>query len=552
MLYPHQQAMKDATYNSLQAGNNNILNVLCTGGGKSVIMSNIVADLNNLNQNIGIEAHRDQLVLQLSNHIAKHGIQHRIIGSNATISEIVASHRLNFNKSFINPTAKVAVIGVDTLMARKDNLKAWCNQVDYWLMDEAHHNIGNDRTPPNKWGKTVQMFSNARGIGFTATPRRADGQGLGRKYDGCFDDMIIGPSMRWLIENKYLCDFELVCPTSDLKVDDTLVSANGDWSNQTLRKAAKNSKIVGDVVKNYCKFAPGRKAIIFATDVETANEMAKNFVQVGIKAVALSGKSNYSYRNQTLNEFKTDKLNILINVDLFDEGFDVPACDVVIMARPTASLGKYLQMVGRALRYIPNKTALIIDHVSNVVRHKLPDKIHDWNLGRAEKRAKQIKDPEEIELTICKNPECAKPYEKFRTVCPYCNFEKPLPEPKSRSVEMVEGDLVLLDKSALDKMREATVLKSPGSIAKSVSFAAGPIAGKAAANRQLEKIEVHTDLSDSIAQWAAIEREKGFTDREIYKKFYLTTGYDVLSALDVSKTKKELQETLDVVKNWYL
>ena len=99
---------------------------------------------------------------------------------------------------------------------------------------------------------------------------------------------------------------------------------------------------------------------------------------------------------------------------------------------------------------MPNKTALIIDHVSNVIRHGLPDKPQVWTLDRRSRKAKQNKDPDDIELVVCKG--CAKPYEKFRVVCPYCGFAKPLPEPKNRSIEMVDGDLVLLDKAALEKL----------------------------------------------------------------------------------------------------
>lgn len=550
-LHDFQSKLKYDAYNSWNAGNRNVLAVLSTGGGKSVIMSDIVLDHYKINQRVSVIAHRNELVTQMSTHIARRGIPHRIIGSKSTISEAVSIHREKLGQSFVHPTAATAVIGVDTLMARRDDLSDWCKQVDVWLGDEWHHCVGNEHVEPNKWGKAVQMFSNARGMGFTATPKRADGQGLGREYDGCMDDMIIGPSSRWLIDNNFLSEYEIVCPTSDLKVDDSNLSANGDWSSQTLRKAAKKSKIVGDVVANYCKFAFGRRAIVFATDVETAGEIAKQFNDWGIKAAAVSGESNPAYRAQSLKEFAAGKISVLVNVDLFDEGFDVPACDVIIMARPTASLSKYLQMIGRALRYINGKIALIIDHVSNVIRHHLPDKHREWTLARRDKRAKQLKDPDEIELTICKNVICAKPYEKFRTVCPYCGFEKPLPEPRSRSIEMVEGDLILLDKNILDRMRAATILESAADISERVAYAAGPIAGKAAANRQIEKIEVHKQLSENIAQWAALERLKGFDDREIHKKFYLTTGMDVLTALDGSKGRKDFEEMSNTVRGWY-
>lgn len=543
-LRDYQQKAVDEVYNSWQTGNRNVCVSISTGGGKSVIMSLIALNFKKQRRNVAVIAHRNELVSQMSCHLARVGVYHRIIASNSTIAQITRKHRALFGKSFISPTELTAVVGVDTLISRYESLKAWAEQISLWECDECHHNLRS-----NKWGKATEMFKNAYGLGVTATPNRADGQGLGRQADGCIDDLIIGPSMRMLIDRGYLADYEIVCPMSDLIVDDSQLSANGDWSNQTLRKAAEKSKIVGDVVENYIKYANGRQAIVFATDVETADEISKDFNEHSIKAVSLNGKSQSAYREQSLDLFAKSEIQVIVNVDLFDEGLDISGCDVVIMARPTASLGKYLQQVGRALRPAPNKTALIIDHVSNVIRHGLPDIPREWSLDRRQKKAKTERDPDEIELKVCKN--CLKPYEKFRTVCPYCGAEPPLPEPHSRSVEMVKGDLVLLDRETLERMRRGTMLESPGNVATRVAKVAGPIAAKGVANRQMEKIEAQGELKEAIAQWAAIERSRGFTDREIYRRFYLSTGMDVLSALDGSRSRQDYLTTAERVKGWY-
>lgn len=543
-LRDYQQEAVKGIYASWKKGNRNVCAQLVTGAGKTVIFSSIVSNFQQQHQNCAVIAHRNELVSQASCTLALWGIPHRIIGSNSTIAQVTRKHREKFGKSFVNPSATTAVVGVDTLVARHDSLVDWAKQIHLWVIDEQHH-----LTKNNKWGKAVEMFVNAYGLGVTATPNRADGQGLSRETDGYMDDIVKGPSMRELINRGFLSDYEIVCPKSDLNVDDSPLSKNGDWSNQTLRKAAKKSKIVGDVVSNYIKYANGRQAIVFATDVETADEISQDFNANGIRAVSLNGNSQTAFREQSINLFAKKKLQVLVNVDLFDEGFDVPSCDVCIMARPTASLGKYLQQIGRVLRPAPNKIALVIDHVSNVVRHGLPDVHREWSLDRRQKKAKLGKDPDEIELTVCK--ECLKPYEKFRTVCPYCGFEKPLPEPRERTIEMVEGDLVLLTHEMLERMRRSTELESPGSIAARVSVVAGPIAAKGVANRQAEKISAQSELKESIAQWAAIERLKGYSDREIHKKFYLTTGSDVLSALDGSHSRQEFTDMSDRIKGWY-
>lgn len=543
-LRDYQQEAVKGIYKSWKKGNRNVCAQLVTGAGKTVIFSSIVSNFQQQHQNCAVIAHRNELVSQASCTLALWGIPHRIIGANSTIAQVTRKHREKFGKSFVNPSATTAVVGVDTLVARHDSLVDWAKQIHLWVIDEQHH-----LTKNNKWGKAVEMFVNAYGLGVTATPNRADGQGLSRETDGYMDDIVKGPSMRSLIERGFLSDYEIVCPKSDLNVDDSPLSKNGDWSNQTLRKAAKKSKIVGDVVSNYIKYANGRQAIVFATDVETADEISQDFNANGIRAVSLNGNSQTAFREESINLFAKKKLQVLVNVDLFDEGFDVPSCDVCIMARPTASLGKYLQQIGRVLRPAPNKIALVIDHVSNVIRHGLPDVHREWSLDRRQKKAKLGKDPDEIELTVCK--ECLKPYEKFRTVCPYCGFEKPLPEPRERTIEMVEGDLMLLTREMLERMRRSTELESPGSIAARVSVVAGPIAAKGVANRQAEKISAQSELKESIAQWAAIERLKGYSDREIHKKFYLTTGSDVLSALDGSHSRQEFTDMSDRIKGWY-
>lgn len=541
--------MVEQTYAAWNAGVRNILDVLPTGGGKSVLMSKITLDGVQQGMRQGIIAHRNELVTQMSCHVARQGIYHRIIGSDATVKQATRQHRTLFNgQSFVNPKGDTGVIGVDTLIKRKNDIEKWLWQLNRWKIDEAHHVLRE-----NKWGKAVSLMPNAIGLGVTATACRADRKGLGREYDGVFDQIVLGPTMRELIRRGFLSDYEIACPTSDLELSDDDVSENGDWSNQTLRKAVKKTenRIVGDVVSAWCKFAFMRRTIVFATDVETAGEIAQRFRDCGINAMSLSGETPTLIREKYIEDFKEGRLTVLINVDLFDEGFDVPACDVVMMARPTASLGKYRQMVGRALRYMIGKVALIIDLVSNIVRHGLPDKETLWTLARGDKRGKQEKDPNDIDLTICKNERCVKPYPKFMVACPHCHMEPPLPIARERSIKTVNGDLVLLDREALERMRIATILEAPADVAARVAAVAGAIAGKGALNKQMAKIAEHGRISHAIAQWAAIERQKGLNDREILKKFYLTTGMDVLTALDGSRPRAEMESIANTIEGWY-
>lgn len=544
VLRPDQQNLKNEIYAGWASGARNVLGVLPTGGGKSIITSDIVLDNSRQNLQQVVIAHRTELVSQMSLHVARRGIAHQIIAPKTVAKNIAGEHFKELGQSFVRPNALCTVAGVDTLKARAASLYAWSNQVDRWVIDEAHHVL-----KENKWGFAVELFPNAFGLGVTATPRRADGKGLGAHHDGVFEYMATGPDMRELIELGALTDYEIVVPVSDFKIDENAVAPSGDFSQKKMREASQQSHIVGDVVVEYLRHATGKRAICFATDVETAHEIAAKFNASGVAATAISAKTPTEVRNDAITRFRDGRYTILVNVDLFGEGFDVPACEVVIMARPTASLAVFLQQFGRALRTAPGKThGLIIDHVSNYKRHGLPDKPHYWSLDRRDKRAAKEKDPEDIELIPCAN--CSRPYEKCKPACPHCGFEPAQLTPVRTGPEMVDGDLMLLDRNVLEQMRAATILESPADKASQTAFVTGnDFAGKGAANRQVEKIQTQERLKHAIAQWAAIGREKGRSDQEMYRRFYLTTGVDVLTAL--AQSKPDMLKLAETVEGWY-
>lgn len=545
ILRDDQAALKAGVYNGWAAGNKNMLAVLPTGGGKSIIVSDIVLDNDRQGMKQAVIAHRNELVSQMSLHIARRGVYHKIIGPANIVQQITKEHRSNFEgQSFINPSANCAVGGIDTIKSRQVELQSWMQQVSRWTIDEAHHVLAG-----NKWGAGVSMFPNAYGLGVTATPQRADGMGLGSHHDGVFDDMVVGPSMRELINIGALTDYEIVVPLTDFQIDESAVTAGGDFSQKKMREASQRSHIVGDVVTEYCKYALGKRTIVFATDVETSNEIARNFKANGIEAASISAKTPSEVRADMVRRFRAGQIKVLVNVDLFGEGFDVPAVEVVIMARPTASLSVYLQQFGRALRTLPGKThGLIIDMVSNVKRHGYPEKARFWSLDRRDKKAKKEKDPEDIPLTVCL--QCTRPYDKPLPACPHCGFVPPLPEPSKRTLEQVDGDLILLDREKLAELRAAMELESPAAVHNKTQFVTGnEMAARGALNRQRERIEAQQALRERIEQWAGIQRHKGRSDQESYRRFYLATGVDVLSAL--AQPRADMEKMAEMVEGWY-
>ncbi len=374
----------------------------------------------------------------------------------------------------------------------------------------------------NKWGKVVEMFPNAFGLGVTATPVRADGKGLGRHHDGVMDVMIVGPSMRDLIRDGYLTEYRVFAPPNDLNLSDVTVTAGGDYSPEPLRRAVRRSHIHGDVVSHYLRIAPGKLGITFAVDVESAVELAAAYRQQGVPAEALSAKTPDNIRYKLLRQFAAGEIKQLCNVDLFSEGFDLPAIEVCSMARPTQSYGLYVQAFGRALRPMDGKThATIIDHVGNTLLHGLPDAPRDWTLDRRDRRARAPGDSP-IQLRSCLN--CAGVYERSRTVCPYCGTVV-VPSGRS-SPDMVDGDLAELTPDVLARMRgeiaQADTLRIP--------IGAGPeIVGRKQREHR-ERMEAQQVLRDKMMLWGGQRTARGMSLAEAQREFFLRFNIDVAAA----------------------
>lgn len=473
-------------------------------------------------------AHRQELVSQISLTLGRNGIRHGIVAADSTIRNIVRMHLTDLGRSWYDPNSQVRVASVDTLI-RMDPNDPWLKRVSLWVCDEAHHPCyaGHE---PNKWAKATLMMPNSRGLGVTATPIRADGRGLGRHADGIFDYMVLGPYMRDLIKEGFLTDYRVFCPPSDIDLSQVTISASGDYSPEKLRDAVHKSHIVGDVVGHYLKIAPGQRGITFCVDIESATDTCAAYRQGGVPAEMVSSKTPDLLRQQVLNRFKSGDVRQLVNVDLFGEGFDLPALEVVSMARPTQSFSLYAQQFGRALRILEGKTtATVIDHVGNVLRHGLPDAPRTWSLDRRERKSKSASPSDAVPLRAC--PECSQPYERVLPACPWCGHE---PQPTVRSSpEAVEGDLHQLSPEVLARMRGEVLALESGP--KFPLGATMEVVG-AIKRRWMQANEARGSLAEAMALWGGKWHEAGDTDRMIQRRFYLAFGVDVLSAQALSRS----------------
>lgn len=523
--YDYQQEMHNGIYQQWQNPEvKNICSVLPTGGGKTVVMGGVIKQWER--GEVCAIAHRKELVGQIALALGQQGVRHKIIGPREMVKYVINRQKAKLGTHFFDANAPVTVASVDTLIApsRKAGLASWAEQVGLWVIDECHHVVRK-----NKWGKATDMFTNAHGLGFTATPVRADGLGLGRHADGIMDTMLEGPTMRELIDAGRLCDYRIFAPLTYMPLSDD-VGASGDYSQAAMKKASEQSLIVGDVVQSYRKYAEGLQGVVFATDLETAANMSIKFNSAGITAEVISSMTKDTVRSELLDRFEKRDIKVIINVDLLGEGFDCPGIECVMFARPTQSYGLYCQQFGRALRTLAGKThAIIIDHVGNVVRHGLPDAARIWDLDGRGKRPGAASSIDEIPLRYC--PACTQPYSRYMLECPWCGH---YPEPDPRGTpEFVDGDVFEMSAEMLAELRGMiAVVDTPADAVYARMIAAG--APRAVAGRTFNNVEARASMQEalrcSMNWWCGKQNASGFSDREAYRIFYHTFGIDAMSA----------------------
>lgn len=278
-------------------------------------------------------------------------------------------------------------------------------------------------------------------LGVTATPERLDGRGLGM----IFDAMVLGPSTRWLIDNRFLAKPTYYAPEKSVDLTGAHKVA-GDFNRSELEELMDQPTITGDAVAHYRKFCNERTAVAFCVSVAHAEHVAEQFRKSGVTAVSIDGTLDADERKRRIKALASGDVRVLTSCELVSEGFDLPAVGAALLLRPTASLAMHLQQIGRALR--PKKDgsgATILDHVGNTIRHGLAEQDREWSL---EGRAARMKKETQVETK-----QCRKCFAIFSgTVCPEC---RTVPESKAREIEEVDGELKMVDPEVLAQRYQA-------------------------------------------------------------------------------------------------
>lgn len=383
--------------------------VLSTGAGKTICAGQIVHDAFHKGSRVIFVVHRQELAKQTNKALKGYGL---------TPAFIMAGIAPDYD----NP---VQIASIGTLCNRLDVVK----EPDLVIIDECQHALA------NQWLKLKQRWAHTRFIGLTATPCRLDGKPL-REY---FDALVIGPSTADLIAKGALTPYDYYAPsvidTKGMKHNKT------DFTADALSFFSQKREIIGDNIQQYLKLAKGKRNIVFACNVKHSLEIVKRYQDAGISAAHLDGETPKAEREEILDKFSKGEILVLSNVELFGEGFDLPAIEVVSLLRPTLSTSLYLQQVGRALRPCPDlgkERAIILDHVGNYERHGMPDDNREWSLKGGLVKKTSAK-PTEATVPVQRCPECFFAHSPAHT-CPMCGHVYK----NECGVKEIAGDLVLL------------------------------------------------------------------------------------------------------------
>jgi superfamily II DNA or RNA helicase len=392
--------------------------MLCspTGSGKTEIGMALVKGALAKRKRVAFLCNRIHLVEQTSRRFAKAGILHGIIQGANTIR--------TYEKILIGSIQTVAKRGLP--------------DVELILIDEAHCVAGS-----KEYRAVLAAANGSPVIGLSATPYA---RGLGKHYNelggALFQQMVVAATISELISDGYLVDCDVYSPSEpDMTGIKQAKNAFGDmdYTDADVGRATDKPELIGDIVMHWQKLANGTPTVCFASNIAHSKHIVESFLAAGVAAEHIDCYSDDAERQAVLQRIQTSETFIVSNVGILAEGWDFPACRTLILARPTRSLIRYIQMAGRVLRPHASKhRALILDHSGTVARLGFPTDEFPLELDDGTSRKSETQKRETPLPKAC--PSCS--YMKSTHKCPVCGFA---PSPQS-TVTVEAGDLVLLKK----------------------------------------------------------------------------------------------------------
>ena len=352
-LFDYQEDMKERIEKALRL-HRSVMAQMPTGTGKTYLLTAVIDSFvsNNPMEKVWIVAHRRELVSQIDETVRKF---HSYSASNT--SSLLSS---------------VKAMSIQWLIRHYDEIEEEPGMI---VIDEAHHALA--KTYKEMW----ERFPNAKFLGLTATPCRLNGKG----FTDLFEILVQSWSVPEFISKGRLATYDFVSIKLDgvtQRLIDSLQKrgADGDYQNKEMDMLLNKKPSIERLYQSLEEFGKDRKGIVYAININHAQKITKLYQEHGVKAIAIDSKTPATERQQDIEAFKKGDIQVLVNVDIFSEGFDCPDVEFVQLARPTLSLAKYLQMVGRGLRVAKGKkNCVIIDNVGLYRVFGLPSQVWNWN-----------------------------------------------------------------------------------------------------------------------------------------------------------------------------
>lgn len=364
-LRPYQQQAKENIFSTWDECNN-ILFQMPTGTGKTRLFTSIISDikawsiLKQKEAKILIIAHRVELIEQISGSLDKYKVSHGIIAGG--------------KERNLRPQVQVA--SIQTIMHRTNTEVAKALCVDFIIIDEAHHSTA------NSYRKLWEFYPGAKKLGVTATPWRMNHMG----FKSIFEKLIVSKPIKEFIQEGWLAPYNYYSVKDGSRIKQNIDSIDdfdieGDYKVSALERVMDNQSIHASLLDSYLKLAKGKKGIIYSISRKHSDHICTEFRNAGVNIVRIDSETPRDERRLYVQRFKNGLIDIIVNVDIFSEGFDCPDIEFIQLARPTKSLVKYLQQVGRGLRPTDGKAkCIILDNVGAHMEFALPDSDRDWDI----------------------------------------------------------------------------------------------------------------------------------------------------------------------------
>jgi superfamily II DNA or RNA helicase len=356
-LYDYQHGAIDKIFERINESptNYNLLYQLPTGGGKTVIFSEIARKyIDKTKHKVLILTHRIELCKQTSNMLTEFEVENKIIDS--SVKEV--TNEGNF-------TCFVAM--VETLNNRIKEEKADIDDIGLVIVDEAHY---------NSFRKLFKHFEKCFILGVTATPLSSN---ISLPMREIYNDLIVGEKISSLIEKGFLA--EATTYSYNVNLSSLKIGANGDYTVKSSEELYAKNIMQTKLVNAYENTSKGKKTLIFNNGIQTSRHVNEMFKMAGYKIKYIDNTNSKEERKQILDWFKNTPDAILTSVGILTTGFDEPTIDTIIINRATKSLALYFQMIGRGSRVLDKKeTFSVIDLGNNLSRFGLWTDDIDWHL----------------------------------------------------------------------------------------------------------------------------------------------------------------------------